>query len=430
MSKNRRVIEALKDLLIVALTCSAIWLVAESRLFRAADMLGQTQHSSGSTAGTQIGGQSVLPLRMAVMNQGGCCDIQYGSQDMADVFSRMAPLLNEALSGIDIPSPITREQWEQALICAPGVYFDFQGAIPLRVLSGWLSGQESLGLATQVRHLVLTIDQQEQVVLAYREESSGQYFACRAQLVNPGHLQSAVAQVQPNGAIFAHQSPKYSMLAPHTVISAQTPQLNEYTASNPLLEDGERRLDELLEELSFPLGITTIYETPEGCRVRSGNDTLSVANDGLITYYSTREEARYPVLGTDGADSLFAAVDGADRLVRSVLEPWCGQARIYLADVEEQGEQVWRLEFRYALKDTPVQVGQRGYAATLLIDHGYITEYELQLRTYAALEQMTLILPQEQAAAILESLGQSGSQLQLQYQDSGDTVRAGWIAGN
>ena len=429
MSKKRRVIETLKNLLILALVCSALWLVRESRLFRMSGMLEPPRQSQQSGSQNGASGAAISPLHMAVMSQSGCCGVQYDSGELAAVFNRMAPVLNEALSGAGEPRPITREEWETLLISAPGVYFDFQGAIPLQVLSGWLSGQENPALTARIRHLLLAADGQGQVVLAYRDEDSGGYFACPAQLVSLNHLQSAVAQVGPNGAVFACQAADYAqMLAPYTIITAQTPKPREYTASNPIPAGEEQRLNELLEALSFPLGITTIYDTPEGRRARSGNDTLSISNDGLVTYYSTPQEQRYPVTAAEGASAVFAAADRAARLVRGVLELWRGDARVCLERVEPQGEDSWRVDFCYTLNDTPVQVGQRGYAATVLVEQGYITEFELQLRTYTGLEQTTLILPQRQAAAAMVELGKAGSQLHLRYQDNGDTVRAGWIA--
>ena len=114
--------------------------------------------------------------------------------------------------------------------------------------------------------------------------------------------------------------------------------------------------------------------------------------------------------------------------MRGALDPWRGEADLYLEQVETVARNSWRMQFRYVLNDTPVQVRQRGYAATVLVEDGYITEFELQLRTYSALEQEALILPQAQAAAVLQQLGQEGSLLQLRYQDNGEQVQPGWIA--
>lgn len=428
MSKKRRMIETLKNLLIVALIASALWLMEESRIFHLSGLLDSHRQNEGTAAPSGVQTQLVRPMHMAVMSPGGCFAVQYQARELDEVFNRVAPLLNEALSSADQPQPISREEWEQALVSTPGVYFDFQGNIPMQVLSAWLCGQETVGLSASVRHLLLAADGEDGVLLVYRDEAAGQYYACPARLVNLSHLQSAVDQIAPNGAVFACQAANYSMLAPHTIISAQTPQLREYAVSNPLPTSERERLDRLLETLSFPLGITTIYETPEGLRARSGNDTLSVSNDGLVTYYSTREEERYPVTEGEGNGALLAAADGAFRLVRGALDLWRGEAGIYLEQVEEVGAESWRMKFRYVLNDTPVQVGQRGYAATVLVEDGYITEFELQLRTYTALEQAALILPQAQAAAALRQLDRADCRLQLRYQDNGEFARPGWIA--
>lgn len=428
MNKKVRMIEALKTLIIVALTCSALWLIGESRMFQVAGVLGTDRYNAGTVGSQSVQTQRTLPVHMAVMSEGGCCGIQYGNENLSGVFDRVAPLLNEALSSAEAPREIRKEDWQQALTSAPGVYFDFQGNIPLSVLAGWLSGQENAALTAYARHLLLAADGEGGVMLAYRDGESGRYFASRARLVNLGHLQSAVAQTMPNGAVFACQAANYDMLAPWTIISAQTPQPREYTVSNPLHTGEENRMNDLLNALSFPLGITTVYETPEGRRARSGNDTLSISNDGLVTYHSTREEERYPVAPGEGESDLFAAVNGAAHLVHGVLDLWQGEGRVCLEQVEDRGNGTVWLAFRYVLDDTPVQAGQRGYAATVLVDRGYITEFELQLRTYTALEQTTLVLPQPQAAAVLTDLGQTGSQLELRYQDNGDIARAGWVA--
>lgn len=426
MSKKRRVTETLKNLLIVALIASALWLMGESRMLQLSGLVG-SYGNEGASANVEVQSRLAQPMHMAVMSQTGCFAVQYSARELDEVFDRMAPLLNEALSSARQPRTMLPEEWERALGSAPGVYFDFQGSLPMQVLSAWLCGQENTELTANVRHLLLTADGEDGVQLAYRDETDGQYFSCSAQLVNLSHLQSAVEQIVPNGAVFACQAANYRILAPHTIISAQTPQVREYAASNPLPTSDRDGLNELLENLSFPLGITTIYETPEGLRARSGNDTLSVSRDGLVTYYSAREEERYPVVAAEGSSALVAAADGAFQLVRGALELWRGEGELYLERVEEVARESWRMQFRYALNDTPVQVGNRGYAATVLVEDGYIAEFELQLRTYTMLEQEALILPQGQAVAALQQLGGEGSRLQLRYQDSGELVRPGWI---
>lgn len=428
MDKKRSAVEALKTLLIVVLTCSALYLVSRSQLFGQLPgvLTARPAGESGTSAGEEQA-QAVLPLRMAVMTESGCYGVQYGDGDLTALFQRLAPLLNEALFSADVPLQVTQEQWEQALLSAPGVYFDFQGSIPLQVLSGWLSGRENPGMTASVRHLLLTSGGDGDVFLYYRDEEKGEYFSCRADVVNLAHLQSAAAEVSSNGTSLACESDKYSALAPCTLISPQTPAPREYAASNPLISDETRRLNALLEALSFPPGITSVYSTPEGRRARSGNDTVSISGDGVVSYRSTDGGERYPVPSSQENSPLFSGVEYARQLAHGVLTPWCGEARLYLSSVQTLGEESWQVEFCYALDGAPVQVNQLGYAARIVVSRGHITEFELQLRTYTPLGETTLLLPEAQAAAALAALGKSGSALQLRYQDSGDVVRAGWV---
>lgn len=422
---KRRMIEAGKSLLIAALTCSALWLTAQSPLFvhlpgvSGEERPGQTQleGQSGQSSGV------AMPMSMAVMNRGGLCGVQYTDQQLQLLFSQVAPVLGEALSVAEAPEPVDRDRWQSALMTAPGVFLDFQTGIPLSVLTDWLSEGVNPRLTDSARFLVLS-GGEGSVRLYYRSQRDGGYYVCRVSSVNADYLQTIAGQVQPNGAIFAYQSDHYRMVAPDTLISAQTPQPREFAVANPL-NGGEERLEELLERLSFPVGLTTVYDTTEGRRARSGNDTLTISDTGTVVYDGQGE--RYPV--AQGADPLISRVEAAKELVCGVLEPWCGQARIYLSRLDELGPDRWRICFGYGLDNVPVHAGESGYAAQVLVEQGQIRELELQLRSYSPLDGTTLLLPPRQAAAILEGTDRLGSRLELCYQETGDTAIAGWIAG-
>ena len=85
---------------------------------------------------------------------------------------------------------MNRYQWEEALTSCPGVYFDFQGDIPLQVLVGWLSGEES-ALDAHVRRLVLSL-WQNQVAFYYQDQRDGYYYRCLTEVVTPQQLESAL----------------------------------------------------------------------------------------------------------------------------------------------------------------------------------------------------------------------------------------------
>lgn len=428
MGKKRRFVEGFKTLLILVLTCSAFALIIRSQLFgQWPGVLGQNKPSGNSTATATSQAQAAQPLRMAVTNETGCFGAQYGNADLESLFRRMAPLLSEALSGADVPVPVSQEVWERALLSAPGIYFDFQGNIPMNVLSAWLSGKENPALTDCARHLILAADGGE-VLLYYMDEDNEQYWACSADVISISRLQTATSEMVGNNAFFACQSETFDGLAPYTMISAKTPRPVEYSATDPLHTDEEERLAALLENLSFPIGITSMYDTPEGRRARSGNDTLSISDDGVVTYHTTDGGQRYPVAYSEGNGALYAAVESARRLVQGALGQWYGEARLYLSKVEFLEENSWRIEFGYVLDNTPVRVGQLGYAASVVVSQDHITEYEFQLRSYMALNRMTDILPEEQAMAVLVHMGQQGGQMQLCYQDNAERIRAGWVA--
>lgn len=78
--------------------------------------------------------------------------VQYDQGAADALFQQVAGLLADGLSSAGQPERVNRYQWEEALTSCPGVYFDFQGDIPLQVLVGWLSGEES-ALDAHVRRL-------------------------------------------------------------------------------------------------------------------------------------------------------------------------------------------------------------------------------------------------------------------------------------
>ena len=72
-SKKRRAVELVKDLLIVALTCSALWLVFHSQ--RLVPQRGDMADTGGQTQGGQLDGESraeaARPLRITASFSSG-----------------------------------------------------------------------------------------------------------------------------------------------------------------------------------------------------------------------------------------------------------------------------------------------------------------------------------------------------------------------
>jgi len=421
MSKKTRIREWAKNLLIVLLLCTAGWLLVDSRLFgnlsQGEEQTGAVQQMPAPTAG-----QVTLPMAVAVTNTGGVCGARYSSAAVNELFRPLLPVLGEAMAGAGRAEAVEPDQWRKALTAPGSAWLELQGNVPMQVLCRWLGGVGNPNLIGSARQLLLCAEQGQVRLYYYLNDQS--CYSCEVESVSTEYLESVLAQAVPNGAGFAVADRDYDMLAPQTLILERTPVPEEYVAVNPLA--GEQELDPLLQTLAFSPGITTIYQTPEGQRARSGNDTLTISDGGWLNYERAGEEQRYPLAGTEGEPEEYRAVETARELVCGATETWGGTA-VYLRDARREADG-WHVEFGYVLNAVPVQVGDRGWCAHVLVDQHGVAQYEIFLRGYQLTGKTTLLLPQPQAAAALGQMGQAGSGLLLSYLDGGDSVRAGWMA--
>ena len=432
MDKKRRAVELLKDVLIVLLSCSAIWLSLQTPL---ASPLRGLFREEGAQAVPGAGQESdlrtgALPMAMAANvpgasglpegSEGVRCGLQYDQAACQELFQRVAGPLIETLSSAGPPERINRRQWEEALTGNLGVYLDFQGEIPLSVLVGWLSGERS-ELDAVVRRMTLTV-WEDGLDVFYRDERSGDYYRCRSQVADPFSLAEALSGLTDNGAFFAFESGLYQDLDPDTLLLPDAPAPAVYTAANPV-SGAQGALEELVRDLGFSLNSTSFYSTDEQV-ARSGDDSVRLSDRGVAQYEG---ENLFPILRQGGAGELFDKVETCRQLALSALGSRCGEARLYLTAAEETPEG-WEIRFGYSLNGVPV-LTDLGYAARFLVEGGRITQFSLYLRSYTATGNSSLVLPLRQGAAALAACGLEGEELLLTYTDSGgDTLSAGWSA--
>ena len=159
-SKKRR-IERLKSALIVLLSCSAVFLLVRTQaaIVSSEDSGTAYQAEAEGSSSTESPGATARPLRMAAAIQRGSEVVRYGvqyDQEGTDsLYQQSYSLLVEALSSASQPRAVGETEFQQALSTAPGLYFDWQGEIPVAVLNGWLS-VDSQTLTGTVRRMVLT----------------------------------------------------------------------------------------------------------------------------------------------------------------------------------------------------------------------------------------------------------------------------------
>ena len=152
---GRKWIEIGKDILILLLTCSAVWMLLGSGLAHLSFLpfVGREDETVTAQQEESMGwAQAVRPLRivatMSQWDQKVRYGVQYDQNAVDELFQQTASLLVEGLSNMQTPQRVARWRWMQALQQAPGLCFDFQGEMPLSVLMGWLSEEQSVPEAT------------------------------------------------------------------------------------------------------------------------------------------------------------------------------------------------------------------------------------------------------------------------------------------
>ena len=438
-------LERLKSLLIVLLTLSALALTLRVLLFN--ELAGQGPRgwldnltslfrqeqtaSTGDPGGSIQSSAAAQPVRLSVSDGSERFAVQYDTAQTDQMFSSLGILLSEALSSAAAPSEVTEQAWRDAR-CAPGVWFDFLGDIPLEALYAWMvEGGSNPNLTAAARQVAVARDDGGGVSLYYHNVEDGLYYACRTAVAYEGHMDELVTGYGGNGASFVFELEEgggYDGLDPYVLLSASTPSPAVFRASTPLSGTDTNAVSALQESLSFQVSSDAIYAIPGGLRLRLGRETLEIGGDGTVTYHTSEElPIRYPV-GEDGY-TVTELVETTRRLAADTVGRTCGAARLYLAGVETGEDGAVTVSFGYSLNGAAVLLPADGCAARVTVQDGQITDYTLRFREYEETAEHSLLLPERQAAAALDALSPEGRELLLCYTDNGgDTVQAGWVA--
>lgn len=424
--RRKRIVERVKSVLILLLSCSAVYLVM---------LIQSTVVPSGLLSHPSTGGgglaaadpaETARPLRMAAVIPAGGSEVQrfgvqYSDADTADLFQQAYTILVEALSSANQPKEVTEAEWRQALAAAPGLYFDWQGEVPLAVLDGWLSVDNPL-LTGSVRRMVLAA-REGRVFLCYFDETAGRYYACGSDVVSVRRLEEVVEALRDNGARFAFETEEYGGLEPYTLVLEQPLSPAVYASVDPL--EGGQRLGALQEALDFPESSASFSGVDEQV-IRSRNDTLRIGANGTVTYEPAAEGSdRYPLPGT----GIYEAVEGCRDLAQRAVSAVGGEERLFLLSAQETGQNSWEIRFGYSLNGIQVRLGEDGWAARFTVEQGRITGFQLRTRRYTDAGTTTVVLPERQAMAAMEAKGHENEELLLVYLDTGaEMVTASWAA--
>ena len=420
MKDERRWIEWGKDALIVLLTLSALYLLSMTPLIQDSGVMDLFPPKESPGVGTSSGDgtAAMLPARLAVNGAGGRSGIQYDESRLEEQFPPLGALLGDALASAGTPQPATEAEWRRCL-GKEGVYFDFQGEVPLAALERWLQGEGDRPLDGSARRLLLCAGEGDQVLLCWQDGSSGAFFSCATALTRSLNLDPVVESVSSNGAYFAFESQELAdRLAPYTLITEGDQGWTGYSASVPLTGDGTASV---LSALSFSGQNHALVSGGEV--YLDGGDRLVVSANGTVTYRAAQGE-KYPV----GGPALADAVDAARALAEATVGAQCGEARLYLMSAREE-EGAVRVQFGYLLGGGTVYLGGEGWAAEFVARDGYIVQFTLRFRSYAANGEQTLLLPIDKAAAMLPDLTDQRRELVIQYRDGGGPeLVPSWVA--
>ncbi len=431
--KKRRMIELGKDAVIVLLLLSALWLIGRPQLYgrQVEEWLSSALQRGSGTAGVVTDSvdvtQLLRPVRMAVMTDQGRYGTAYDSQGTQLLFSTAADLLNEALTSAQEPQRVSRQVWEDALGTAPGIYYEFAGALPLSVMADLMSGGESGSQLDGVSARVSLCVRQDEVQLIYLDETDGYCYAAATDVVSTAQLSSAARGYTANGTQFAFEREDCSSLAFYTMLPSQTPQPAECLAVNPLT--AEETGASVLEQLGFGVQGTSHYEAPDGTVYLNSGDTLRLGNDGRVTFTAGEASpARFSVSTVQEEASPAENMELIYQLVRQVAVPWQGDAELQLTRYERQEDgSVW-VEFEYYIGGAQVIRGDGSPAVSAVLQDGAVTDLVFCLRTYTQSGSLCAVLPVTQAAAAVTALEGEGGELLLCYRDNGGgTVSAGWV---
>ena len=420
----RRVLEWGKDLLILALTCSAVFLALQTPM--AAEVRSWMAPAGQSAQKVERQrSEAVEPYALAVRSQLGLYGVSGDGAGLARDFGRFSALLGKALNTLGSPETIQASQW-RTLLESPGVYCAFQGAPPLSVLGAFLGAGSSLTGNAQA----LTLSYESgRVWLSWREDSA--YYRLSTALSYEQDLAPILEEFSPNGAAYAYDlassDETYHALDPYVLVSMTAFRPQTYTAASPDLVRDREALDQLLTALGFQSGAASAYESGGELALNESGDRLRVGSQGQVTFHAG-EEDRYGVaaegLRSTGAEAASAAWD----LLNRAAEPWKGELSFVLTGLERT-QTGWLITFHGRLGGLPLTLGEEGWCARFAVEEGRISDFTLTLRAYTPTGETSVVPSERLAAAALKSLPDAGGRLMLSHSDNGGvTLSALWVA--
>lgn len=408
--RRRRFWEGFKTLLIVLLSCSAVFLASQTLLPHSGrallSRLSQSTPTPGSLTTSARSAQTLRPAAFAVTWEEGRYAVLYHQEDQ-EGYAQLSAILSEALNDASAPYVITSRQWEQAL-SQPGIFCEYLGPMPLDALNLWLSNQENPALEGHTAWRLCVTARTLYFSASGADES---YYAAALSADLSASLDALPQRFSANGARFACEDGSYPLLRRDALVLSDTPSVPCLQGADVLSvgDDGspDETLTRILQLLSFHPQTNPLYAITGGYAITDSGETLRITGSTLTYRRQGDDLPRFPVSGSP--------VDATRTLAEETVGALSGDARLYLRSITREGN-VTTITYGYAYRGAAIEHSGEGWCVKFTVEDNAISSFELRPRRYTVLEgQDVTLLPQEQAAAIVTQRGRS---LAVFYEDT------------
>ena len=288
---KRRLIEQGKNVLIVALTLSALYLsgvIGTIQDYVAGDSIGSVIQQEGTDGAQHEPGPAAQPLAMMISpSENAHHGVKYDGDALSEVYGWFTASLGEALGSSGEPVEVGLDDWERAL-SGRGVFLDYLYPQSMSTLSSWLGTEISSGASTHTSRRFCLAVEDSGVVLYYIRDYDGSPYRCETAL-NAESLAERLDGYAPNGAVFAFElGSRYSDIDPYYAMLEALPEVPVLEASNPLTEAD---VPSILPLFGISDLVASSYSEDDGTAVYiEGDNSLRVSPDGEIKFSSVRPD--------------------------------------------------------------------------------------------------------------------------------------------
>lgn len=420
---NKRIVDFLQNLILVALMVSALYLLTRFPMMDGAVSGKMKEFLVGQDSAVQHTvdiADAVSAVHLVVTDQ-----YEYGryaclnaASDGAE-FQRLAPLFREAIGSAAAAESVSAEEFRTALE-RPGIYMDLRTALPLSAVSAWLGENDTDMGDGEVRAVGLVAT--EETAELYLVEADGDVFRCASALTSNA-IRELTASFAPNDGRFAFES-GYETLSPYLILIQDNPGASVLQAALP----SEYTAYNLLTALEFNAHTMSRYYESSGVEVVMQSPfTLRIGTDGSVNSSTDGEapQGLYRLVSAGKIPTVREALQSACTIAH-VLREGTNAAELTLNSVERTDDG-WIITFYYHVNGIRVYLGEDRDALRVVISGDMVTEFDFICRSYTPLEQNSELLPPDMAVAIASM--HRGAELTLAYVDNGaETLDAQWVA--